>query len=387
MDRRPADGSETVGAKRAASRAAVMPPLHHGNVAIAWSRKARRAISRTGRRVPGLVRALFQRPHEGVGDARRLERDQRGMGRAALRRDPFALHVEAFLAAQRQRRRAGEGRQRELPTLFGAEPHRDSSAHHRLGDIEHVGRPGAGQRGDRVEIGLAIDPEHAAGRRQHRLDLGATARGDRAARIQARDALADQRRRVRHRPHHALAAGRLRDRIAADAGHHAEVQRVGDERRGRRGGAAESLRLDGPDHERRVAKRRVGGGEHPHAEVARQSLALRRFRIDDDDRGRLAAAAAQAADDRAGHVAAPDECGGTHGASVRSELQARHHRMRLHVPAATPCTSKAPAIAAPCASASKRTAPCRSCTATARSAARRRAAVATRSTSAARRRR
>ena len=58
-----------------------------------------------------------------------------------------------------------------------------------------------------------------------------------------------------------------------------------------------------------------------------------------------------------------------------------HHFKPLTTPA-TPCTSKAPAIAAPCASASRRSARCRSCTATARSAARRRAAAAMRSTSA-----
>ena len=154
----------------------------------------------------------------------------------------------------------------------------------------------------------------------------------------------------------------------------------------RRGGAAKRLRLDRPDDERGVTKRRVGGGQHPHAEVARQALALRR--VPDRRRRSWPARGRRATARRRSRwpCCRPRRMRWYSWSQCTQRARARHHRMRFHS-RPRPCTSKAPAIAAPCASASKRTAPCRSCTATARSAARRRAAAATRSTSAAPRRR
>ena len=90
------------------------------------------------------------------------------------------------------------------------------------------------------------------------------------------------------------------DRVAADAGHHAELQRAADVRRAGRGGGREELRLDRPDDERRaVASEASAAASTRTPKLAAQALALRLARLDDDDRGGRAAAVDEAADDGA----------------------------------------------------------------------------------------
>ncbi len=72
-------------------------------------------------------------------------------------------------------------------------------------------------------------------------------------------------------------------------------------------GFAEGLRLDGPDHQLGAAQRRAGGSVGLHAQLARQALARLGPGLHHLQPGRRQSLLEQAADDRGGHVAAPDE--------------------------------------------------------------------------------
>ena len=128
----------------------------------------------------------------------------------------------------------------------------------RLEEQEDIGRARARQRRHRVELHFLADPEQLAGRREQGDRVGAILVGDRRAREQPGDALADQRRRVRHDADDALAAGRGDDRIAAHAGHDADVQRAGDMTGAAAGRDLEVLRLDRPDEDLGHLEKRPG---------------------------------------------------------------------------------------------------------------------------------
>ena len=202
----------------------------------------------------------------------------------------------------------------------------------------------------------------------------------------------------RHGPDDALAAECGDDGAAADAGHHAQVQRLAEVRRAGLRGTPEHLRLDDPDDEVGGTERRIGRRDRDDAEALGQPPALAVARLDDDERGRVVAGLHQAADDGARHVAAADECDGAgHRPSVRKGLARRQRRACLG--AASCCgrglgrphrrgshgrhgPERLLPLRRPCAFASTRKARCRSCIATARSAARRAAAAASASISA-----
>ena len=147
-----------------------------------------------------------------------------------------------------------------------------AAAHHRLDEVEDVGRPRAGQRGDRVEILLARRP------RQLRpvgastaSTCGAAARASTAARAYRPEmpwpisaGVFGIARTTRSLP------VALRDRVAADAGHHAEVQRIG--RRTARARARRRSRnacgLTAQTTSRGVASDGIGRGQRAHAELA-----------------------------------------------------------------------------------------------------------------------
>ena len=144
---------------------------------------------------------------------------------------------------------------------------------------------------------------------------------DGVAGIQPGDALADQRRRVGHGTDDALAAGGTHDRRAADAGHHAELQGLADEGRAGRGRLGEELRLDRPDRPgRSLASAAPAAACTPTpnccASLSRCASKGSTTWIDDA----RAAGLQQAADERAGHVAAADEgdAGRVHALSVAS---------------------------------------------------------------------
>ncbi len=103
------------------------------------------------------------------------------------------------------------------------------------------------------------------------------------------------------------AAGGAGQRVAAHAGHHAQVQRLGHVRRAWRGRFGEDLRLHRPHHQLGIGEPAVGLRHRGQAEALLQGLALRLDRLDDNDRCRRPAGFEQAADQRDGHVAATDE--------------------------------------------------------------------------------
>jgi hypothetical protein len=84
--------------------------------------------------------------------------------------------------------------------------------------------PSPRQRRHRIQVFFARHPQALAGGGQQRLHFIPFRRRNLGPRVQPGNALADQRRRVGHGPHHPRAAAGLHDGWAADAGHHAELQ-------------------------------------------------------------------------------------------------------------------------------------------------------------------
>jgi hypothetical protein len=125
--------------------------------------------------------------------------------------------------------------------------------------------------------------------------------------IQARHALAHQRRRVGHGAHHALGAQPAGDAVRRNARGHAQVQGVLGERAHRAGGVREGLGLDRPDHHAAARQGRAGLGTGRDAERMRQLGAGFLEGLDDLELVGRRSLLDQAADDGAGHVAAADE--------------------------------------------------------------------------------
>ena len=112
---------------------------------------------------------------------------------------------------------AGKGAHRQAARLACRQAQLGAGLLHGFQKVEHVGRAGAGQRRHRVQVGFLAHPQRAPGGREQRLHLGTLGCADGRRGVQAGDALADQRRRVGHAAHHALAAGGAHDRVALGA--------------------------------------------------------------------------------------------------------------------------------------------------------------------------
>ena len=97
------------------------------------------------------------------------------------------------------------------------------------------------------------------------------------------------------------AAAGARDRVAADAGHHADSCSAPPTKAAQGAAAsAKQLRLDGPDHQSRAPASARRRRPAPHAEGLRAARArCASQRLDDDDRAGRPAAAHQAADQMA----------------------------------------------------------------------------------------
>ena len=273
-----------------------------------------------GARPPGLpsasdlARAASTAATKASRDRARLEHRDRGLGRAPWRRD-VAAQLRGRLGRRRgERCRPGERLLGEAARDRRRQPHLLAGVEQRLEDEEDVRRPRAGERGDGVELRFVAEPDQLAGRAEQRDRVGAVVLGHRGAGVEAGDALADQRRRVRHRPDDALAAGRGDDRFAADSRHDADVQGAGDLAFARPRGSLERLRLDRPDDDLGDLDRRPGRRPARSRRSGRRACAGRLVGLDDDDRGAGAAGLDQAADQRLRHVAAADEDDVAHGA-------------------------------------------------------------------------
>ena len=219
------------------ARHAGLPSARHAafddHAPPAWMR--RRAIApasrRTRRPALGAAHARPSGRRERRGDVARM-RDRR-MRRAALRRDSVAQRRAArragasAVAPAKSRARAAAllGAQAHLPRRRRSSPRRQ----------EHVGRTRAGQRGHGVEVGLRRSTQSV-------LPVGAS-----SARRRARSSSVTAGRANRPAMPWPISAGVFGiarttrslpvardDRVAADAGHHAELQRVADVRRARR---------------------------------------------------------------------------------------------------------------------------------------------------------
>ena len=167
--------------------------------------------------------------------------------------------------------RASEGADGQLLRLRGRQAHRDAGLHHGFEEIEHVGRPRAGQRGHGVQLRLLFTHSAAP-------VVAMTCS------TCVRSAAADRRRARRGRscpgpPAPACWAWRARcARRPASArccrcGY--PLPRLSAARwlscaRNGRGGFGEHLRLDRPDHEAGVGQRRAGLLQRLHAVVGQQ---------------------------------------------------------------------------------------------------------------------
>jgi hypothetical protein len=235
-----------------------------------------------------------------------LEVRDRRLGGAALRR-----HV----GAQRGDVRAGFGhapgagqralREQRRGGRVQSELH--AGIAQRLGEQEEVRRAGAGDGGHGLEQRLLAHPAGPAHGGEHALGALARARIGPRRRIQAGDAAAQQRRRVRHAAHdRRLAAEPAPEGPDADAGGDGHDGGRG-RRRQSRHGLAHHLRLD-REHEHVSAGEDLGRVcARLDAEVAAQHLRARGVRLGHPQlRGRMAGRA-QAADQAARHLAATDE--------------------------------------------------------------------------------
>jgi diguanylate cyclase (GGDEF)-like protein len=245
--------------------------------------------------------------HEGRFHVARFERRECRVGGASLRRHPFAQHQRRLVRCEGQGRRPGKRGERELLALLGREPHLLGGLHHGLHDVEHVRRARAREGRDGVEVVFAVYPERASRGGEQAFGVAAFDRGDRGAGVEAGDALADQCGGVGHGTHDPLGAEGGHQCVAADAGHHAELQRLADVGAGGRCGLLEDLRFHGPDHHVGALQHRPGRFERDDAEVALQHRTLVGVGFEHEDVGGRFAALEEAADDGAGHVAAAYE--------------------------------------------------------------------------------
>ncbi len=189
----------------------------------------------------------------------------------------------------------------------------DAGFRHGFDEIENVGGAGPGNGGDRIERVLGLDPQEFARGRQDLLDELASGAVDGFAGVEAGHALAHERGRVRHRSHHALRAEPAGDALGGDAGGDAQVQCVGCEATHGRRRLRESLRLDSPDHDLAACERGPGFGLRGDAEVVFEPRTRLCERLDHLEGLGGHILLDEAADDGAGHVAAPDEADGRQG--------------------------------------------------------------------------
>jgi len=241
-------------------------------------------------------------------DAGRVHGGEGRVGGAALGGDALAQHFRRFARRGRQRRCAAKGGHRQLVGLLGAQAHADAGLGHGFQKVKDIGRPGARQGGDGVELRLLLHPQVLAGGADHLFDQGFVAGRDGRAGVERGHALTDQGRGVGHGAHHAVGAQPAADAVGADAGCHRQVQRLQGVGLDRCGRFAEDLGLDGPHHQTGLRQRRAGGGQGGDAKVPLQFGGGLGKGFDHGDVLGLHALADQAADDGAGHVAAADEC-------------------------------------------------------------------------------
>ncbi len=164
---------------------------------------------------------------------------ERGLGGAALRRNVDAHLGDVLAGGLGHAAGAGQRLLRQQRGGRRIEPERGAGVAQRFRHQEEVGRAGARQRRDGVEVGFGLDPDGPPGCGEHRFHRGAPGRVDGGPGIETRDALTDQGRRVGHGPDHAVGPAGASDRIAADPRHHAQLERAAEMRRGRLRGLAE----------------------------------------------------------------------------------------------------------------------------------------------------
>ena len=104
-------------------------------------------------------------------------------------------------ARSQQRARSGHGLSRKQPCQIGGNALLARRLLHQFRQQEHIRRPAARHRRDRIEQAFILDPGHHADRLQQPLAQDALRRIDAKTRARDRDALPNRRRRVRHRPH------------------------------------------------------------------------------------------------------------------------------------------------------------------------------------------
>ena len=184
-------------------------------------------------------------------------------------------------------------------------------------EIEHIGRAGARQRRNRVELVLGIDPQEIAGAAHDLLHLLAVVGLNAGPGKKGRDAPADERRCVGHGPHDPVGTEPARDALAGNARSNAQVQRttcVG-LRLARR--LLEGLRLDRPHDHFGMVQERASLGLRVDVELAGQLGTGLGKRLYNGDVVGGVSLPDQALDDGAGHVASADECDMTvHGFPV-----------------------------------------------------------------------
>ena len=245
--------------------------------------------------------------HDGLFHAMLLHGGDGFVRGAALAGHALAQHFGGVRRGLHQRRRPGKGLSGQRLALLGRQPQLHAAAHQRLDEIEHIGRPGAGNRHQAVDQGFLLQPHALAGRCQQRVDHGAVLGAGAGAGKQPGHALADQRRRVGHGAHQPLGTQPARQGRGRNAGGHTQVQGLSHMPGHRARGFLELLRLHGPDHHVGLGQAGVGCFQHLHAEFLLQARARLGEGLDHADAVRSHALAHQSAENGAGHVAASDE--------------------------------------------------------------------------------
>ena len=197
--------------------------------------------------------------------------------------------------------------------MLGAQAHLLGGAAHRFDEIKDISRTRAGDGRHGVQLRLLRHPQVLARAGHHLLNEEPVFWAHARTCVQASLALADQGRCVGHGPHHTLGVQPCRDAVRQDAGCHRQMQGVLDEGGGWLSGLFEDLRLDCPHNQPGLTQAGVGRFLGLYTMVREQLLTGRGKGLHDMDMVCGQALAAQTANERAGHVAAADECNVLHG--------------------------------------------------------------------------
>ena len=233
----------------------------------------------------------------------------RRIGRAAFRGHTLPEHLDRIARLRRQLRRAGKGRQRQLPALLRAQAHLQRRLLHRLEEEKHIRRPAARYRRHRIDLGFVIQPHGLADRAHDLVGSIALRLAHPSLRHHAGDPHADQGRRIRHRAHDgAIAAQPARQVRNADARRDRQQQLPAQLRRQAGGHVAHLLRLHRQHHHVAVRHLRADAGRRADAILLRQARQRLGVRVDHVQVGRIGKLSGQAGDQGRGHVAAADKC-------------------------------------------------------------------------------